>query len=507
MSKVGQNPILLGIAWTYFGVILQGILKLFSLGILARLINPDQFGLLSCALICTGLVERLGQLGIGPTLVQRRILTHQSVYVARRLTLVLGIVAGSVVFFTSDACARFFNQPELRDVLRVLSLGCLLEACAVVPDALLQRRLAFKQIVAADNRSYVVGMVLVCPLLAWQGFGVWALVYSMILMKAIRWFLLAMTAPRRGIVGRWSFSKAREILDVGLGFSLARILNCVSLQGDNFVVGKMFGVDVLGLYTRGYQLMTLPAIFLGQIYERVMFPAMAKLQLEESTLNQQFLLSIEVMTLIALPASVVTSLCAEEIVSVVFGERWLGVVPIVSVLSYGVFFRTTYKCSDTVVRAKGAVYVYALRQGLYGVFVLGGALIGASISGSVGVAWGVVVAVALNYISLTLLAKQLIDTSFIDLIRAHVPGFALFLWCWMGLAVYLPLVREYCLQPFFGGVVTLLLSLVVWGTGALLTLALSIGRVSVLCKKMVAEGTVNLRKIPLVNRWRDRRAA
>lgn len=505
MSMLGQNTILAGIAWTYFGVFLQGALKLVSLGILARLIHPEQFGLLSCALICTGLVERLGQLGIGPTLVQRKTLTHQSVYVARRLTFSLGIVAVLLVCLASDGFARFFDQPDLRDVLRVLSIGCLLESAAVVPDALLQRRLAFKKIVSAENRSYVIGMVLVCPFLAWFGLGVWALVYSMILTKVIRWLLLAGSAPRRGIVGRWSFQKAREILDVGIGFSMARILNCISLQGDNFVVGKMLGMDVLGLYTRGYQLMTLPAIFLGQIYERVMFPAMAKLQREETTLNRQFLLSIEIMTLIALPASIITSLCAHEIVSVVFGERWLGVVPIVSVLSYGVFFRTTYKCSDTVVRAKGAVYIYALRQAVYGVFVVGGALIGASISGSVGVAWGVVVAVALNYISLTLLAKQLINTSLRDLLRAHMPGVILLLWCWAGLVLYLPFVRGYSLDPFLTGIITLLLSMVVWGLGASMILVFSIGRMSACFKQMLQEGIATIRGFSLLSRWRDRR--
>jgi O-antigen/teichoic acid export membrane protein len=472
------NLILSGIVWSYIGVFLQSILKVTSLAIVARLIEPKEFGLLSYALICTGVIERLGQLGVGSALVQRKYLSHKTTYVARKLNIVLGGLTASGVFLCADLFAEFFEQPALCNILRILSLGCFLESCAVVPDALLQRKLAFRRIVSADNASYLIGMVILCPVLAWQGFGVWALVLSLLLMKLVRLVFLHLAAPARGMIGTFDILKAKELLGLGLGYSLARILNCISLQGDNFVVGKMFGVDMLGLYTRGYQLMTLPAALLGQVYERVMFPAMSKSQDDSPSLNEQFVISIEAMTILTLPAGLILSLCSFEFVSTVFGHRWLDVVPIVSALSYGVFFRATYKCSDTAVRAVGAVYRYALRQAVYSASVLVGAVVGAYTHGSIGVAWGVVCAVAINYLSLTLLARSLLRTPWSALLLAHIPGFVLFVWCWLALTLYLPYIRVGEIGSVGEVILCFLGVSVIWVSGFFVVYMLSLGRVA-----------------------------
>lgn len=477
MNIEGGASIFRGVVWTYVGVFLQGLLKIVSLGVVARLIQPHEFGLLSYALLCTGIIERLGQLGVGSALVQRQELTHRTTYVARRLNLGLGCIVALGVFGCAGICARFFDQPALHQILQVLSFGCLIEALTVVPDALLQRKMAFKKIVSADNGSYFISMVVICPFLAWKGMGVWALVIAILCMKIVRFGLLSIAAPPRGIMGRWDCSRARELLRVGLGFSIARVLNCISLQGDNFVVGKMFGADALGLYTRGYQLMTLPAMLLGQIYERVMFPAMSKLQDRSESLNRTFLVSIEVMTLLALPAGLILSLCSAEVITIVFGKNWLGVAPIVSVLSYGVFFRATYKCSDATIRALGAVYRYAVRQGIYSATVLLAVVTGAYLEGSIGVAWGVVIAVAVNYATLTWLAVKLLGTSAEGLFQAHLPGIALFFWCWLGLAMYLPVVRQATVGDIDVIARCLVGALLIWVTGFLFLSLSNIGTI------------------------------
>lgn len=508
MKIEGGASIFQGVVWTYIGVIFQACLKIVSLGIVARLIAPQEFGLLSYALLCTGVIERIGQLGVGSALVQRQELTHRTTYVARRLNLGLGCAVALGVFVCAGICARFFEQPALHQILQVLSVGCLIEALTVVPDALLQRKMAFKKIVSADNGSYFISMVIICPFLAWKGMGVWALVISILCMKIVRFGLLSMAAPPRGIIGRWDRSRARELLRVGLGFSIARVLNCISLQGDNFVVGKMFGADALGLYTRGYQLMTLPAALLGQIYERVMFPAMSKLQCRSESLNRTFLVSIELMTLLALPAGVILSLCSAEVIVLVFGRNWIGVAPIVSVLSYGVFFRATYKCSDATIRALGAVYRYAVRQGIYSATVLIAVITGAYLEGSIGVAWGVVIAVAVNYATLTCLAVKLLGTSPERLFQAHLPGIALFFWCWLGLAMYLPSVREDTVGDFNMIARCLVGALLIWLTGFIILSLANIGTIPRLVMLYVSRVVKVWRPVivgfmgPIRNQWR-----
>jgi O-antigen/teichoic acid export membrane protein len=420
-SRHEARSIIRGFQWTYASVALQGLLKLAALMMLARLLTPRDFGLLSFALLCTNFVERIGQGGIGPAVVQSKSTSLEAVATAWWLSLSLGLLSMIAVSSSAGQIAAFFGEPELKSIVQALSIGCVLEALVAVPEALLQRDLRCKEIMVADNLAYFVSMLGVCTILAFTGWGVWSLVVAQVTLKSLRVVLIAWVAPRQQL-SLPSWSHAQELARMGFGFSLGRLLNFFSLQGDNFIVGRLLGTEALGMYNRAYQLMTLPAMYVGQVFERVMFPAMARKQGDKRELEREFLLALEVLTLVALPAGVVMFVLAEEIVLVGFGEKWRGVIPVVSVLAFGVFFRTAYKCSDTVVRSVGAVYHYAGRQALYALLVMGGAGVGASLYGVSGVACGVVLAVALNYISMTRLSIRLVGISVPHVLRAHIVG-------------------------------------------------------------------------------------
>lgn len=425
--------ILRGVRWTYVSIIIQGALKFGVLIVLARVLEPRDFGLLGFALMCTSLIERIGQAGVGPALVQQRVVDADMLATGHVVSLVFGVGSTLVVCLAAPSLASFFAEPQLEIVLYVLSAGCFVEALGVTRDAVLQRELRFKELMLAENVAYLVAMGGVATTLALLGYGVWALVAATLLLKVVRVVVLYLTCPPFPH-GHGCWSHGRTLARMGLGFSLARVLNFFSLQGDNFVVGRMLGVDALGLYSRAYQLMTLPAMYVGQVVERVMFPVMARKQDARRTLRAQYLFIVEVIALVALPAGVGMFLLSREIVLVAFGARWEAIIPVLSVLAYGVFFRTAYKCSDTVVRSMGAVYHYAARQFMYTVMVVGGAWIGATFAGVTGVAVAVVAAVALNYLSMTRLTKRLIDVSWSEFIGAHLS--AVWASLWLALGIY-----------------------------------------------------------------------
>jgi PST family polysaccharide transporter len=142
-------------------------------------------------------------------------------------------------------------------------------------------------------------------------------------------------------------------------------------------------------------------------------------------LRKQFLFSLEAISLVTIPVAILMHLFAREIVLTTFGDRWGGMVPVFAILSGGIFFRTAYKCSDTLARSVGAVYSYAARQGLYTVLVMGGAWIGARTLGLSGVAFGVVAALVLNYLSMTRLSRRILGISWMRILNAHIPGLLL----------------------------------------------------------------------------------
>jgi O-antigen/teichoic acid export membrane protein len=455
-TALSGKQILQGFQWTYLSVVLQGALKLVALIVLARLLTPRDFGVLGFALLCTSFVERIVQGGVGPAVVQIDSATGSIATTAARVSVFFGFLSMIVLILSADFLANFFAEPELTRVVAVLSFGCLLEALAAIPEALLQRDLKCKEILFADNLGYLIAMLLVCPPLALMGWGVWSLVCAQLTLKLVRLIVLIRTAPPC-FIGAWSSREAIQLTRTGFGFSLGRLLNFFSLQGDNFVVGRLLGTELLGIYNRAYQLMTLPAMYVGQVFERVMFPAMARKQGDKTQLGAEFLISLEAITAVALPAGVFLCALAPEIVVVGFGKNWLGVIPVLSVLSFGVFFRTAYKCSDTVARSLGAVYDYAGRQALYAALVISGAYVGAKIAGVSGVAFGVVLAVAINYLSMTRLSIKLLEIKILPVILAHGLG----IWSVLCVAAALGLSLESLRASSESSLVVLLIALLV----------------------------------------------
>ncbi|MFO0416981.1 MAG: lipopolysaccharide biosynthesis protein [Pseudomonadota bacterium] len=467
-----SGKVLLGFKWTYISVALQGVLKLGVLMALARLLTPRDFGVLGFALICTNFIERIGQLGVAQALIQIKEINGDIVATANRLCVVFGILSSLAVCLVAAWVASFFSEPLLEPVLQVLAWGCLLEAMAAVPDARLQRGLRFKEIMLIDNVAYAVAMLGVCVTLAALGMGVWALVAATMALKLVRCLMLRALSSEP-IVGVWRLDHAQRLIALGAGFSAARLLNFFSLQGDNFVVGRLLGVEALGMYNRAYQLMTLPAMYVGQVFERVMFPAMARKQGSPERLRDEFLLSLEAITIVALPAGVVMFILAPEIVLVGFGKGWMEIVPVVSVLSFGVFFRTAYKCSDTVVRSLGAVYRYAARQALYAAWVIGGAAVGASLAGLRGVGVGVVAAVGFNYLSMTRLSTRLLKLPIAEVCKAHCAGIWVSVLVWGGLASVVEYLRAYFSSALVTLVIASIVALVSWSVGLALTAVFS----------------------------------
>ncbi len=177
----------------------------------------------------------------------------------------------------------------------------------------------------------------------------------------------------------------------------------------------------------------------------------------------RLLSTLEISALVALPVSVGMYLLSEEIVLVLFGEVWRPIIPVLTVLSCGVFFRAAYKCSDVLIRSKGDVYKYAARQGVYTAVIVLGSLVGARVDGTQGVAYAVVGGVIVNYLLMTRLAGKLAEVSTVDLVHVHLPGMWVALWVGVSLTWIVPSLRGHGVAPWQTLVISIFSALVVGG--------------------------------------------
>lgn len=406
--------------WTASSNGLNAVLKIVVLVVLARLLSPVDFGIVGAALILIGFSAIFSQLGLGPALVQRRDLEPRHIQTAFAASLAFGLFLAGLLWVTAPAIARFFHIEASVDVLRALAWIFPVKGLSGVAECLVQRELKFRWLATRDVVSYALGYGLVGIILAWAGWGVWSLVAAQITQTSLNTaILLAFRPPALRPLPSWRAFV--ELMDFGVGFTAARVANFLANQGDNIVVGRMLGPVALGIYTRAYQLMAVPTTLFGDVLDRVLFPTMARVQGDAPRLASAYLQAVASIALVMLPIGVVMTVLAPELITVLLGPKWVAVIPPFQVFAIGLLFRTSYKMSDSIARATGAVYRRAWRQAIYAGLVFVGAWVG-SRWGVTGVSVGVLVSLVINFALMADLSLAVAHTSWRRFAEAHVPA-------------------------------------------------------------------------------------
>jgi O-antigen/teichoic acid export membrane protein len=409
-----------GLLWAFSGTGSQAVLQAATMVVLARLLSPQDFGLVGAALVVVGVSTVFSQMGIGPALVQLCILETQHIRVGFTISLAFSLFLGAGVWLLAPSVAAFFHNEELEAILRVLAGVFPLQGLVVVAQALLQRELRFRALATLQTVSYGLGYGLVSIALAGLGWGAWALVAGHFGQALVNTSGTLFLRPHSMILSLEP-GKVRELIRFGGGVTLARLANYVANQGDNLVVGRWLGTQALGIYGRAYQLLLAPVTLLGSAIDRVLFPLMARLQNQPERLALAYRRSVVVTAALTLPLSVTLLILAPELVQVLLGSQWVTVVVPFQIFASGMLFRTSYKLSDCLARATGAVYHQALRHAGYALFILLGTWVG-HFGGLAGVAAGTLVAITVHFLLMAQLSLRITGLSSRDFVRAHLPA-------------------------------------------------------------------------------------
>ena len=312
-----------GMFWTFSGTGVQVGVQILAIMALGRLLTPEEFGLMGAATVIIGCSQIVSQVGVGPAIIQRRELEPVHIRVAVTLSGVLGLLLGALVYFGAAEIAAFYRMPELEPVLRAISFLFPMDGLNTVAKAILTRELRFRLYIALDVLAYVLGYALVGVVLAWLGYGVWALVWANLMQLGVR--LVAMyIATRHSLRPSVNWRAARDLLRFGFGHSMAQIGTLLSQQGDNLVVGRWLGAEALGVYGRAYNLMVMPAQAFGRIINRVLFPVMSQVQDAPARLANGYERALAIVAFISLPLSAFLWVVAPEFIGLVLGPKWGG---------------------------------------------------------------------------------------------------------------------------------------------------------------------------------------
>ena len=448
-----------GFKWAFLTSGGQALLSLAIAMALARLLTPQDFGLLAIALIFLALADTAGRRGLGLAVVQRYDLTERHIATAFTLGLTASVLLAGALWASALPVCRLVGEPDAAPVLKTLSIATALSGAGLVSEHLLRRRLRFRALMAAAVLSQIVGNGLVAVGLALLGEGVGALAWGVVARQAV--FTLAVIAfepvrPRL-LAGR---RETADLLRTGAGFSATAVFGFLANRGLHVVIAHTLGAAALGLFTRARGVGVVSAR-LGPVLADVLLPAMARRQHRIERLREVHRGGIELLSLAVLPASLMIAVTAPEIVAVVLGRQWEGAVPALRILALAGVLQGLSALHVPVIRALGAVYRESWRRAVYFVVLTAGAWLASG--------WGLAaVAAAAAAAGIVLqglqaqLALGLLGTSWTSLLRGLVPALWTGFWSTAALWLATAEVRAASLPP----VAALALELAVWAAAA-----------------------------------------
>lgn len=313
------------LVWSFLESIgLQGVR--FVIGILlARLLFPEQFGLIAMLMIFTAVAQSFLDSGFRAALIQKRNVTQLDACSIFYFNIVVGAAAAGLLCLIAPWIADFYIQPTLTPLTRVLSLVIVINSFGLIQDAIITKQLNFKLrtkiILIAGTLSGIIGVAL-----AILGFGVWSLVGQQVSSAFFRTISLWVFSPWRPAL-IFSFNPLREMFGFGSRLLFSDLLNRIFDNIYLLVIGKLFSAIDLGFFTRAKMLQELPSDMLAAMFGRVTFPLFSTIQNDPARLKRGFKKVLTTMVLVNCPIMIGLAIIARPLVLVLLTEKWAPCIP------------------------------------------------------------------------------------------------------------------------------------------------------------------------------------
>ena len=319
-----------GFIWNTVERIVSNGIQFILTVILARLLSPNDYGIIAMPAIFLAIAQVLIDSGFANALIRKPDLNEKDLSTAFYFNAIVGVVAYLLLFATSPLIASFFNTPILSKLLKFSAFVVFLNSLGIVQQALLTKRMDFKsQAGISAISTFTSGAIGVW--MAYSGYGVWALVFQQVSAALFRVALLWIYGKWYPI-WVWSQESFHYLWNFGSKVVIIGILDSIYNNVYAFIIGKMYNAKDLGNYTRAQQFAELPANNLSGIVQRVTFPLLSEIQNDDVRLSSIFLRLFEVTSLIIFPLMFFLTAIANPFIIALLGKEWQGCVLMFQIL-------------------------------------------------------------------------------------------------------------------------------------------------------------------------------
>lgn len=389
---------------------------------LAWFLVPEDYGLVAMMAVFLSFSNVIVEAGFKQALIRKLEVTQLEYSTAFFTNVVFGLFAYGVLFVCSPFIADFYEQPILVNLIRVASIAVILNSLSIVQQAVLNRNLDFKaQLKVSLPAAFLSGLCAI--VLAYLGYGVWALVVQMLVSSLlIAWFYWRLKLWRPTF--EFSWEAFRELFKFGGYLLVAQMINVPYVHMYVIVIAKYFLAPVVGLYFFAEKIKDLVINQLVHSIQTVSYPALARIQQDNAALKEGYRKIISVTTFLLFPFMTLLAAVANPLFHIILPNQWLPAVPYLQLMCIAALFYPLHSINLNILRVKGrsdlVLYLNIFKK-FVGIIIF----IISFQFGIIGILVGQVVTSVLSYFPNSYFSKKLIDYPVSEQMADFVPNLVL----------------------------------------------------------------------------------
>lgn len=363
-----------GIKWVSLSQLSKILSQVISMVVLARLIPPSEFGVMSIAMVVVAFSSLFRDLGTSSAIIQRKHLTQELLSAIFGLNIITASLITFIIIIFSPFVASFFNESKLIYVLPILSLSFPIMGLGSVQLSLLERDSIFKPVAIIEILASFISLLLAI-ISAFIGFGVYSLVIlniaSAIISTSLLWLVNKWRPSKEHL---FNLKEIKGIFSFSGHLTLFNLINYFSRNADNIIIGKVLGTTILGAYSLAYRIMLFPLQSMTFVISRTLYPVMSRNQNDNDEIYKLYIKITNLIFFIVCPLMLGLTILREPFVILVFGEKWMLTADILLWLAPTAIIQAILSTTGSVFMAKGKTNILFL-LGIIGMILQVGAFI------------------------------------------------------------------------------------------------------------------------------------
>ena len=348
-----NKQVITGVKWTTLGTLSVTLSNVLKLSILARFLSKDDFGVFAIVVFFLGFFKMFSEMGLTTAILHKQDIKKNEYASLYWFNIIFCICLYLLLFLIDPIISGFYNEPELDFLIKVLGLSIIINSIGLQFRTIETKNLSFKYISIFDVIASVISLSFAIWL-AVNGYGILALVYSVVLQYAISNFLFFFLGIRNhGVRVYFRFKDLKPFLRIGLFQVGGQSANFFNRNLDILIIGKFFSQEVLGGYSLAKQLVFRPAQVINPILTKVAAPALAKFQNNLELLKENYLKLVNVVSSVNFVSYFILIVFAPIIVDIFYGGGYSSIVLLVRILCVYMVFRAILNPIGSLVVATG----------------------------------------------------------------------------------------------------------------------------------------------------------